>query len=98
MATHQATFDFQNGRSVSFKFTRPQTVERDSDRRVTFSTARLPAGLSEKEKAGILATIAEDWSTHCQHSYDCCGHWYRTCRAVITGRRITLYVGYRKNI
>jgi hypothetical protein len=81
-------------------FTTPQTVwaSAEGDAKNTKSTGRLPAGLSRKDKDAILRTIAEEWSTHCQHSYDCCGHWYRNCRAVITGRRITLYVGHRQNI
>ena len=93
--THQTTFYFPNGRRVPMSFTTPQTVwaSAEGDAKNTKSTGRLPAGLSRKDKDAILRTIAEDWSTHCQHSYDCCGHWYRNCRAVIT-----LYVGHRQNI
>lgn len=99
--TYQTVFHFQNGRpSVPVSFTTPQTVwaSDEGDAKDTKSTGRLPPGLSHKDKEAIKRCIAEEWSTHCQHSYDCCGHWYRNCRAVITGRRITLYVGHRKNI
>lgn len=98
--TYKTVFHFQNGRQVPISFTTPQTtwVSREGDARDTESTARLPSGVSRKEKDAIKRYIAEEWSTYCQHSYDCCGHWYRYCVAHIRGRNITLYVRYRQNI
>ena len=98
--THKAVFNFPNGRQIAVSFTAQKTTweSRDGDASFATSTARLPRGLSRKDKEAIKRCIAQDWSTRCQHSYDCCGRWYRDCNAHIVNRRLTLTVRNYKNI
>lgn len=100
MAKHSTSFRFSDSRVVRVKFTEPNTLweSPDGDSRHTRSTCRLPAGLTKKEKEGILQCIAYQWSTFCEHGHDCCGHWYRSCRAVIVGRRLTLTTYHHRNV
>lgn len=100
MATHLTRFVFPSGKVATVKFTQPKTLweSPDADSRHTRSTGRLPANLTQAEKEGILRTISYDWSTFCRHSHDCCGHWYRSCRAKIDGRRITLTTYHQQNV
>lgn len=100
MAKHRTSFRFSDNRVVKVKFTEPKTLweSSDGDSKHTRSTCRLPAGLTKREREGILHCIGYQWSTFCRHDRDCCGNWYRSCRAVIVGRRLTLTTYHHRNV
>lgn len=81
-----------SNRWVKIKITKPTVAWRseDGDGFHSVSTARLPAGLTKSEIASIRKSIRDDYSTRCQHSYDCCGRWYVSFDAQVVGRRLTL--------
>lgn len=83
------------------KITRPVVTWRseEGDSYLSQSTARLPSGLTRKEINSIGRSLAQELSTHCKHSYDCCGHWYRSVRVIIVSkRRLTIKYSNYQNI
>lgn len=88
----------------SVNLTPPQVVERpgpdadfsEGNRYVQF--ARLPAGLSAKQRRELASAIEDENTSHgCSHEYDCCGCASYHARAQVRGRRLYLRVAVSFN-
>lgn len=100
MTTRRACVYLKTGQQVEFKLTAPMTTSESpqGDSFRTIQEARLPAGLSKTQKAEVARYITREWGTHCQHSYDCCGHWYLWCYATVHARKLVVRTHHTRNV